>query len=317
MAETLDIGIYDNPSVLVGGQTVEPLTMLRHINRTNFPRAYPPDRGLGLFAEWLATSNGKLWVHQWNELKQLTPDEYIHLFSNFPDPLLKRSPKDATQRKVALSMSKHYKIIGTWLLWLAHSGRAKPSILEREDYAAYQLIAEWHEAKRTLCQQIIDRPEFKYAGWFDFNPSCLWFWAEVSRCKYSLICKGISKSLEPNQVCSKTQAIKNGNELLTAFSPYETESEYFEIRGFLPVLQMLSDVVTCVSCEIARKDEDFRDTYYEPYYKLWKKLNRSIDRDKSWAMAQLYQDAENIEIFEPKKGKRLPKPRTNKALMGM
>ncbi|MEO1431237.1 MAG: hypothetical protein AAFS12_04710 [Cyanobacteria bacterium J06632_19] len=305
-----NINIYDDPNVLIGDSSVENLpayaiTRLRKINSIIPPWEDPPKKGFELLKIWDKSNEGQNWNKGWDYLISLSIDKYLYLFSEFPQPFI--SNGNEKQKVVIERIKNYYKVVGTWMLWLAHTDRAKPKILNHESYKNFELDAQIHMARLRICQQIIDDSKFKAKNWFNRNPASLWFWLEIANCKGLLENKGLVSPISHNNIYSKSTIHTEVGKQLDYLDGLLPSTDFIEINGLQAYLKYLPQIVDTVAFEISELNDEFEVGFFKPYIKLRRKLRNKLVRDKSRQISYLHLQSNNTELFITGDKKKIPK----------
>ncbi len=307
-----------NDDYLVGDEGLVPTTAnqkienLRKIIYFNPPDTHklPVIKARELFENWLISPSGKNWANLWNFFQNLDSDDFIYLYSTLPRPLIKQDSTDGDVTFYLDHVERSYVATGCWLLWFSNSGRKKPQELKEEAFKKYKLRAQTTEAFRTLCQQVIETSEFSHwAGYFNHNPSMLWFFSEVNLLLHNLEEAGFFNPLTVKDIKDSTECYQWTCETLHQMLNPTSVKDGRHINCFGDAYRYLWVEVMDIAKSVAEKDVNFRDAYFEPFIKLALKENRYTHRTRGWGFPQYYKSESEINLFKQRPREKRPKNR--------
>lgn len=317
-----DVNIYDDPNILIGDSGTEKYVSndfkLRTIFKTKLPWENPPEKGVKIFDKWLQTANGTKWCNYWTDLGNLEVDEYIHLYSQFPDQFL---DKFISKKEIAYPVYKglqNYQI-GTskWLYWLVHFDRVKPLELENTQLLEFELGARASLARLNICRELISSPEVWFSEFFENNPAFLWLWWEIGYCLNNIKARGIENPIEPSEIQTKREIEKNigiyfstiedVENILPSSDKFEPKIKTNNLNGIKDLIVNVGGIMQVISSKISAYDTNFRDTYFLPYTKLIKLINEIKQHDPKYQHSYIYNDGRNTGLFTTGKNKKRPK----------
>ena len=158
--EALDTSVFDDPDLLIGtgGETVDfrenriIVEKLKTLAKVDPPWREPPKKGIEILRKWLKSQEGKDWCSDWDYLARLKIDDYIWLYSRFPEPFLEKFIGKAHKgHEIYQAMKDYYQATSSWLLWLVHRDQAKPPELKEQELIEYELESQISRARLGLC----------------------------------------------------------------------------------------------------------------------------------------------------------------------
>lgn len=242
------------------------------------------------------------WVRCWARLASINKDEATLTLENLPAHLLKEQPADPKQRAAVEKLNDFYTAVASWLRhW--KSGIEIPALYQTY-WAEYKVFALLAEARHKLIRGLFDEAQRKRIrdlsdrkpNIFDIfhSPDFAWLLAEAAVCRQIL------------------------NNQLPKGRLYQHTKSYLDTLTFFgedPALKPVADLITFVTRldlvfewqarELAKRDKEFRDGYFNPYIGIFRCWNAKCRRDL------------DLEIFtieespSPRRGSRIgqKKPR--------